>query len=288
MLPIPQTSQFDPSEDKAFAFPVCHERTHSHMAVRWGGREVLPGDMPFIEHRNFPWAFLKYTVRGHGVFKFGDQTVRIEPGMVFWSEPSAWSRLDPEGDAPLVNYVLVLLGRDLKKLFGTYLHGQVGATHLARPQEVESILREILVEGLGANDHREDNCRHLTEVLLRRIDTNMVSAMKPKKLARKTYWECRTFIETNFERISELSQVAIACEVTVPYICRLFDQFDTVRAYEYLSSLKMSKAERLLTHTQMSIQEVAAAVGYKDLQLFSRNFRLHHNLSATQYRKQHA
>ena len=49
----------------------------------------------------------------------------------------------------------------------------------------------------------------------------------------------------------------------------------------------MGKAERLLTNTQMPIKDIAAAVGYRDLQLFSRNFTLHHGLSATRYRKQH-
>jgi AraC-like DNA-binding protein len=288
MLPTPPVDHFDPLEDKAFAFPVCQQRTHPHLALRWGGREVLPGEMPCIEHRNFPWAFIKYTVRGHGLIRFEGQTLRLEPGMIFWSRPEAWSRLEPVGEEPLVNYVLILLGREVEALFTRFLHAQTGATHLARPQDVEAILREIIVEGLGASDHREENCAHLVEVLLRRTDTNMSSPMKPKKLARKTYWECKTYIETHYERITELGQVATACGVTVPYICRLFDQFDTVRAYEYLSSLRMSKAERLLTHTQMPIKDVAAAVGYKDLQLFSRNFRLHYHKSATQYRRQHA
>jgi len=278
---------FDYSEDKEFHFSVTRASAKNDLAVVWGGREVLPGLDPFIEHQNPPWAFIKYSVRGEGIYRFDGDRVRIKPGMVFWSGPKAWSRLEPAGDAPLVNYVVLLVGHGLKRLFCKFLHAQAGFSCLVCPEEVEATMTDLMVEGLGASDHRVSNCISLMEVLLRRIDSNMESRMKPKRRAHTTYWECKRYIEAHFETVRELGEVAGACNVTVPYICRLFDQFDTHGAYEYLSELKMRKAQRLLTQKKMRIKDIAAAVGYKDFKLFSRNYKLHFKHNASSYRKLH-
>lgn len=278
---------FDPASDREFEFDVTLGLTHPQMAVRWGGREVLPGQVPTIEHRNYGYAVIKYTVRGEGIYRYDGHAVRIEPGMVFWSKAMAWSRLEPLGTAPLVNYAVMLYGREVNKNLEKFLHAEMGATRLSNPDDVEDVMRDIMVEGLSNSDYRGENSERLVEVLLRRIDCNMTSTVKPKKLARKTYWQCKRFIERRCDEITELGEVADACDVTVPYICRLFDQFDTMRPYEYLSALKLSKAERLLTRSNQAVKDVAAAVGYKDLQLFSRNFKLRYGKSPTKYRKAH-
>lgn len=279
---------FNPLEDKEFEFDVTQGLFHPHLAVRWGGREVLQPGGEVVEHRNHQYAYVKYCLRGSGVLRYGSTVATIEPGMVFWSRDMMWSRLDPRGDRPMVNLVVFLFGRDVKQLFEKNLHSAIGATRLQFPHDVEAVMSDLMVEGLASSDYRDENAAALAEVLLRRIDSNIASTIKPQKLARQTYWECRKYIDRNYVKISELKQVADACDVTVPYICRLFDQFDKLRPYEYITQRKLSQAERLLTRTQLSVTEISARVGYRDLQLFSRNFKIRYGKSPRAHRKQHA
>ena len=283
-----QEGHFNPLEDKEFEFDATHGLTHPHFAVRWGGREVLPPGGECIEHRNHPYAFVKYCVRGAGSFRYDSHAVNIEPGMAFWARDLMWSRLEHRGAQPMVNYVVCVIGREIRRMFETYLHSAIGATRLQFPRDVAAIMCALMEEGLASSDYRQVNSVALFEVLLRRIDSNIASTIKPQKLARKTYWECRKYIERQYAKIGDLGQVADACDVTVPYICRLFDQFGRTRAYEYVTNLKLSQAERLLTRTRLPVTEIAARVGYKDLQLFSRNFKIRHGQSPRAYRKQHA
>lgn len=49
------------------------------------------------------------------------------------------------------------------------------------------------------------------------IDSQMYSPIQANKLARRTFRNCRKFIEDHFAEISMLSRVAEGCGVTVPY-----------------------------------------------------------------------
>ena len=47
----------------------------------------------------------------------------------------------------------------------------------------------------------------------------------------------------------------------------------------------MLEARRLLHHTELQIQEVAAKIGYDDIQSFSRFFKKQEGVSPTKYRE---
>lgn len=279
---------FAPDKNEAFAFDITNvDATAPEPAVLWGGREVLDRNDITLRHRNYPYAFIKYTVRGSGILRLGSRRMAIEPGMVFWSCPNHHTILKRTGVEPMVNYVVMLTGSRILPLFDRHLHEAVGAAQLDSPFEIESIMHAIMVEGLGRSDYRRENCTDLARVLLRRVESNLRSTTRTQQLSHQTFWECKQFIESRFTKIFSLNEIARLCGITPNYICRLFDAFDTVSPYEYLGHLKFSEAERLIVSTSLSVKNVAEAVGYKDIHQFSRNFKKHFGLSPTQYRKLH-
>ena len=64
-----RSTAFDPEADSEFDFDVSYEPRQSGVAVRWGGREVLTREKPGFKHVNYPFAFIKYVVRGTGLAK---------------------------------------------------------------------------------------------------------------------------------------------------------------------------------------------------------------------------
>lgn len=54
---------------------------------------------------------------------------------------------------------------------------------------------------------------------------------------------------------------------------------------QYLSSLMLRKAKLLLLNHRLSIEQVAVRLGYRDLSLFSRQFKRWEGMSPSQYRK---
>jgi AraC-like DNA-binding protein len=280
--------RFDPSQDQDFEFDVTLGLTHPQLAVRWVGREVILPSQPRIEHKGSPVAYIKYCVRGRGAFQVDGVRHIVKPGMVFWTDSKVHSILDLRGEAPLVDYVIAIFGRDVGLLLDRHLHSRSGITTLSHPEQVARIMEELMQEGMHSSDYRKENCVDLAMILMRRIDTHMTSSLKSRKKSRQSFWTCKKFIEEHYERINELGEVADACNLSIPYLCRLFEEFDDLRAYQYLSQLKLSKASRLLTTTRMSVTEISLSLGFNDLQRFCRNFKSLYGKCPTRYRKDHS
>jgi len=54
---------------------------------------------------------------------------------------------------------------------------------------------------------------------------------------------------------------------------------------EYVTSIRMEKAERLLVETEDTIQDIGRAVGYEQSLTFIRVFKKHSGVTPGQYRK---
>jgi AraC-like DNA-binding protein len=268
-----------------FDLPVAADA--EGMLVRWGGQEVLTHKIP-IETPAIPYVLLKYCVAGTGVLEAADARWEIGPGIIFWTAPRTPSVLTADRDVKMVNLALILAGKGAAAAVEQYLQADASAIGLTNPDPVEATLREIMAEGRGTAEHREEICALLAEVLLRRMHAQATDTSHVNPMARQTFKRCREYIEKHFARLTTLGEVAEACEVTVPYLCRLFDQFHASSPYEYMTKLKMSRAENLLLRPDSPVREIATAVGYKDARLFARNFKTVYGKNPTEYRNEHA
>ena len=192
--------------------------------MRWAGRELFNMDC-LVEATSYPFALIKYVITGRSVLHSNSAKWAVEPGMAVWIGPkTAWSHL-PDDDSKPVNYVLMLVGDEIPDLFERNLGSQVGCTPLAHPYRVESLMEEIMREGRLRGSRFEDNCLCLSRVLIDRISADMARGAKPLNVARATYERCYDFIAANYNAIAGLGQIADSCHISVPYLCRLFEQF---------------------------------------------------------------
>ena len=57
------------------------------------------------------------------------------------------------------------------------------------------------------------------------------------------------------------------------------------RDSEYLSDIRMEKAENLLKTSSDKVRKIALEVGYKDPNYFNRAFKKRHNMTPEEFRK---
>lgn len=270
-----------------FEFDVTPGHDHPDFRVRWVGREVvLPGD--HILTPSGPYPILKFCLWGRGVLDWEDDRWDLEQGMVFWSTARQSNTLFGSRDDHMVNLGIFLAGNQALDEIQHLLRAPVGAVRLRNPEPIGVLFQEIIAEARQTAVHREEVCSLLARALLRRISTQAIFPDASHRLARLAFQRCREYIEQNFVRCNSLGDVAQACGVTIPYLCRLFDQFFHCSAYDYITRLKMNRAERLLLRRTKPIREVAQEVGYKDARLFARNFKAAYGRSPTDYRQLHA
>lgn len=81
------------------------------------------------------------------------------------------------------------------------------------------------------------------------------------------------YVELNYNKPLSRSEVAGAIGVSPDYLSRRFKE-ETGAAYSsYVANTRVRKAKELLLGTQMSVQDVAAEVGFKDPHYLSRKFK---------------
>lgn len=70
------------------------------------------------------------------------------------------------------------------------------------------------------------------------------------------------------------------------YLIRLFKNQTGLSPYKYLHMCRVNQAQILLRSTQLSIEEIAYAAGYKDPVIFIRHFRAFNRLTPGEYRRE--
>lgn len=86
-----------------------------------------------------------------------------------------------------------------------------------------------------------------------------------------------------------VEELAARQHISRKYLSALFDRYEGVSPKQYLTRLRLERAEVLLASTAYPVTDIAGSVGYPDVLAFSRFFRTHTGMSPTEYRagKQH-
>ena len=80
-------------------------------------------------------------------------------------------------------------------------------------------------------------------------------------------------IETRYGERLTVAELSAGVYVTQQYLTRLFRRFLGCSVYEYITSLRISKAKELLSNRRLEIQAIAHQVGFEDASHFKAMFR---------------
>lgn len=93
------------------------------------------------------------------------------------------------------------------------------------------------------------------------------------------------YIEAHCGRALELEELAALAQLSPRQLQRRFKQAKGMGPMEYLTRVRMERAERMLRHTGATIGEIAESTGYRDAFYFSRAFKKRHGLAPQTYRR---
>ena len=85
-----------------------------------------------------------------------------------------------------------------------------------------------------------------------------------------------------------LSDLCAVCRGISPqYLCRLFKRYMEMRPVEYIRKVRISRAKKLLSNTDLTVQEVAAKCGFESPTYFYRCWNKTEKDSPAEYRRGH-
>ena len=85
----------------------------------------------------------------------------------------------------------------------------------------------------------------------------------------------KRYVEAHFSEPLDLEQVARIAGLEKTYFSTYFHQKTGVCFHDWLNSIRVNEAVNLMSHHDLSITEVAMAVGFQELRTFERAVRKH-------------
>ena len=95
----------------------------------------------------------------------------------------------------------------------------------------------------------------------------------------------KDFIYCNFDQQIELNAIAENSCLSVNHLLRTFKQAFGETPHQFLTRIRLKRANYLITNTNTSINEIVSAVGFDSSSSFIRLYRSHYNCTPAKYRK---
>jgi AraC-like DNA-binding protein len=83
----------------------------------------------------------------------------------------------------------------------------------------------------------------------------------------------RDYVETHLEENIGLDRLAMTAGLSLHHFARAFKQSEGTTPHGFVLERRLAKARELLTHNNLSLSEIALAVGFADQSHFTRRFR---------------
>lgn len=92
------------------------------------------------------------------------------------------------------------------------------------------------------------------------------------------------YIEMNYSHEITVNEICTVIGLNRSYLYSIFKQFTNLSPKDYLTTYRISKAQKLLENPNLSIGDISRSIGYEDQLQFSRLFKIKTGLSPRTYR----
>lgn len=140
---------------------------------------------------------------------------------------------------------------------------------------IDNMIAEFNEKGFAYEPEMKSITLHLLALLLRRhIDHTLSHREYAKKIQTLHRFEkLFRYIELNYPQPLTTRDCAAFFNISLAHFCHLFKEVTGEGLTDYLNRFRIGKAGILLKDTDMSITQIALAVGFNDAGYFSRMFR---------------
>ncbi len=92
------------------------------------------------------------------------------------------------------------------------------------------------------------------------------------------------YINNHLQDNVSLNDLASLCHLTPSYVSRLFKENLEIGFVEYINTLRISRAKKLLKETKITVEQIGFQVGFNNVRSFMRTFKQYENITPGQYR----
>lgn len=257
--------------------------------VAWAGKLELAADNTVERHKHDFWEFL-YIVSGKGQVCVGTKNYTAQSGDLFIYPPSVEHDETPsQGETLVVRVLSIINTGDI-----TFMeYWPLSDPHYVKfSQTWLNIVFDRISDKILSELEQMDTA-YTIRIKALSFEWQSYLMMYVEKTCKKGLdspqenyvFHTQQYILQNYQRSISLESIASNSYVSTYYLSHIFKKITGSTPMNYLTTLRMKKAQDLLENTRISISEVGRMVGYEDVQHFSNSFKKHFGCSPRVYRQ---
>ncbi|MCD8221397.1 MAG: 2-isopropylmalate synthase [Clostridiales bacterium] len=110
------------------------------------------------------------------------------------------------------------------------------------------------------------------------LDTREIEEIQDERMI-----EMQNFIQANYQTVT-LTDMAKEFHLSEPYVSRYIKEKSGKTFGELVTNARMKKARTLLRNSTMTVENIAYAAGYQNVEHFNRQFKKKYNITPIEYR----
>lgn len=249
-----------------------------------GYEECAPGYGYGPKYR--PYHLIHFVVRGKGTLHINEHIFHISAGDCFLIPAGKVSYYEASKTDPWcyawANFLGINSQMYLYQLMSTSKDKYI-LHNLDTVKYKELIFKIMSMKGNSTSKYLLSNSTFL-QILAMLFDEVKFSDNNLKKLS--IIDEIKFYLDVNYTEKVKLKDLARKFGIHPNYLTRMFHAKYGISPKQYLTSLRLYRACKLLTTTDLSIAIIASSLGFDDQFIFSKIFKKEYDMSPFVYRKE--
>ncbi len=226
-----------------------------------------------------------YTARGEGILTLDGIEYRIPQGMGFYLPAMYPHEYKPTEAGEWETHWISFSGACIEQVLPAFEFNKPFIFKMTDFNVFESIWQKML-KTIRANNlqsgHTNSALLYTFLVEMNKLVTCPASTKETHRMAQLE--PILDYIDQNYATGITLKELAKIADLSPQYICRIFKECLNMRPFEHLTKKRIFESKKLLTETNLSINEISKAVGYNDCSYFCVVFRRQEGVSPAEYR----
>ncbi len=276
---------------------ICSFGSTSELYIEYTKRTA-----PFTMEENHYHDYYEiyYMLSGQRIYFIRDRSYSVQQGDLVFISKHELHKTMQSGDASHERIIIHMDDAMLGKLAGTHVSFLLTPfeqqSHIIRLPMQEQLATAQLMSRMLAEIRQQPAGFELfpsyavTELLL--TAARYIQQSEPMPLHHATPMHAKIsevirYINAHFGEPLRLDELAKHFFISPYYLSRMFKELTGFTFSDYIILTRMKEAQRLLRESDISITDIAAAVGFDNFSHFGKTFKKITHVSPRQYRKQY-
>ena len=227
----------------------------------------------------------QYTVSGEGTLVCDRNSYQIKPGQAFLIERPGQYQYYRSPNADHWELRFITLNIACLKIWGDLTERFGRVFEVSEDSSVMRCWHQIYQTALNNEMGSFYSASGFAYQFMMQLYNTLIESCRAQNMS-DVVQRCMALIQTEYKNDLDLTYLSKACNVSVPYLSKRFNESLHISPIQYLNRYRIEVASSLLLRSHGRIEEVAREVGFSDANYFSRVFKKVIGFSPREYRQQ--